>query len=61
VGGNDIGLAPPDALRPQQDLAVKSALKATLDRELAQEASARRPAVSPQHLASPGRLGPAGA
>jgi hypothetical protein len=58
VGGNDIGLTPPDALRPRQDLAVKSALKASLDRELAQEASARR-AVTAQHLASPGRCTPA--
>jgi hypothetical protein len=58
VGGNDIGLAPPNALRPRQDLAVKSALKATLDRELAREASARS-AAAPQHLASPGRCTPA--
>lgn len=43
-----------------EDLAVKSALKAALDRELAQEASAPRAAASPQHLASPGRFGSAG-
>jgi hypothetical protein len=42
-----------------EDLAVKSALKAALDLELAREASAPRAAASPQHLASPGRLRPA--
>ncbi len=46
---------------PHGDLAVKAALKAALDRELAREASAPRAAASPQHLASPGRFGPAGA
>ncbi len=60
MGGNDIGLTPPDALRPRQDLAVKSALKAALDRELAREASAPGAVASPQHLASPGRFGSAG-
>jgi hypothetical protein len=45
-----------DGFGTHEDLAVKSALKATLDCELAREASAPRAAASPQHLASPGRF-----
>jgi len=60
MGGNGIELSSPDTLRPRQDLAVNSALKATLDRELAQEASTPRGAPAPQHMAGPGRFTPAG-
>jgi hypothetical protein len=59
MGSNGIDLSPLDTLRPRQDLAVKSALKATLDRELAREAAADG-APAPQHMASPGRFAPAG-
>jgi hypothetical protein len=44
------------AERPHGDRAVKSALKATLDRELAREAAAPGRAPAPQHMAGPGRL-----
>jgi len=60
MGSNGIDLSPPETLRPRQDLAVKSALKATLERELAQEASTPEGAPAPQHMASPGRFAPAG-
>jgi len=43
-----------------EDLTVKSALKTTLGRELAQEAAAPEGAPAPQHMAGPGRFGPAG-
>ena len=45
-------------VEPQERLAVKSALKATLDRELADEASTpgAGAAATPQHLAGPGHL-----
>jgi hypothetical protein len=46
---------------PARDLAVDSALKATLDRELVLEASAPGGAPAPQHMAGPGRLAPAAA
>jgi len=45
---------------PHGDPAVKSALMATLDRELAREASTPAGAPTPQHMAGPGRLTPTG-
>jgi hypothetical protein len=39
-----------------EDLAVKAALKATLARELADEASASGGSPAPLHMAGPGRL-----
>ena len=49
-----------EGFAPHEDLAVKSALKATLDRELAEEALEPGTAAGPQHLASPGRFGRVG-
>jgi hypothetical protein len=60
MGSNGIDLSPLDTLRPRQDLAVKSALKDTLDRELAREAAAADGPPAPQHMAGPGRFAPAG-
>jgi hypothetical protein len=42
------------------DLTVKSALKATLTRELAREAAVSGAPPAPLHMAGPGRLTPAG-
>ena len=60
MGSHGIELSPLDTLQPRQDQAVKSALKDTLDCELAREASAPDGATGPQHMASPGRFAPAG-
>ncbi|MEA2223454.1 MAG: hypothetical protein QOH83_1830 [Solirubrobacteraceae bacterium] len=60
MGSHGIDLSPLDTLRPRQDLAVRSALKDMLDRELAREAAAADGAPDPQHMASPGRFAPAG-
>jgi phosphosulfolactate phosphohydrolase-like enzyme len=49
-----------DGAGANEDLAVRSALKAMLERELAQEASASEASPAPLHMAGPGRLTPAG-
>lgn len=63
MADNDSDLSPLATLGAQESLAVKSVLKATLDRELAEEASMTGATISgaatPQHTASPGRLTPA--
>lgn len=59
MGSQGIERSPLDTRQPRQDLAVKSALKDALDRELAREASAPRAAPAPLHMASPGRFAPA--
>jgi hypothetical protein len=46
----------PDDLAREERPAVRSALKATLVRRLAEEATNPRFGATPQHLASPGRL-----
>jgi hypothetical protein len=46
----------PDEPSREEGPAVKSALKATLARQLAEESSKAGATVTPEHLAGPGRL-----
>lgn len=62
MAGNDVGQSAPEAPGPQESLLVRWALKATLDRELAEVASTpstkRGGADTPEHTAGPGRCTP---
>jgi hypothetical protein len=62
MAGDDVGRSRPEALGTQESLAVKSALKATLDRELVRQASTPSTriggAATPEHTASPGLCTP---
>jgi hypothetical protein len=51
-----IDLSPREGLPPQEGPAVKAALKATIERALAEEAATPGGGATPEHLAGPGRI-----